>query len=437
MGAEAGLFWGVWRGGRGLALSLPGDPTGTSAAPVLGWSIGACPALAVLRPWGAARTGTPRGGGGGDANSLGGPPGPCGALGPGALAALQGAPVTLCCGASGTGAGSPGGWQAGPATGKPAGPRLRAGGASSCCHQHPCARDRAAGSCSIPAGSCAGLGCANWGAVGCPVPPCPSRCWQGGPGHRPGLEPLRAPPTLTTAPSPRPPGDPRVGFIPHWGDQMWGLLLTISFLFNPPPHPELHFGNPFLPSFLPSLSRSPGRPGREQAGTARVRPHVASPRRWGGRRWRWGARRWSACPQPHLYWPPGGHGTPQSWQVRVPRVRTRGGRWGCPWLRCPSCRRESGRCRAGAGMLPEPGPAARGTGPCPITGATGQGAAGQGKGGAWRRMDEGQPILPKGWHLRGWVPAGWAPLVPRQWGPAAVCGRCGPLRHPQGGGGTW
>lgn len=66
----------------------------------------------------------------------------------------------------------------------------------------------------------------------------------------------------------------------------------------------------------------------------------------------------------------------------------------------------------GARMLLEPVLAVCRMGPCPITGDTGQGATGSGKGGAWRRMDESQSILPKGQRLHCLVPPGWAPLVP-------------------------
>lgn len=74
VGAEAGLFRGVWRGGCGLALSLLGDPTGTSTALLPGWSILALPVPAeVLSLRGAVRTRDPTSGK--RCQQPGGPPG--------------------------------------------------------------------------------------------------------------------------------------------------------------------------------------------------------------------------------------------------------------------------------------------------------------------------------------------------------------------------
>lgn len=137
LGAEAGLFRGVWRGGCGLALSLPGDPTGTSAATEPGWSPGTrpVPAAGAQAP-GAAGTGTPRWGG--DAASLGPPPGLCGAAELGAWLLSKG---LQCCRESAR-AGSPWGRCMGPAAGSAAGSRLRA--------QSLVPLPPRAGSCSVP-----------------------------------------------------------------------------------------------------------------------------------------------------------------------------------------------------------------------------------------------------------------------------------------------
>lgn len=111
----------------------------------------------------------------------------------------------------------------------------------------------------------------------------------------------------------------------------------------------------------------------------------------------------------------------------VPRVGMRCGRWGCPWR---GARPAVGSGAGAVRELPQPLLAACGTGSCPASGDTGQGAPGQGGGGAQRRWVK----VSKGWHRL--VPPAqggrtWCPLAGTS---SSLWSACGRLRHPQGGG---
>lgn len=307
------------------------------------------------------------------------PPGPHGTAGPGGLAVLQGAPVTVCVlrgerERSRLALLSP----------APAVPRCKAGGIWSCCPRLSVAT-------AWLLGGCLGLAAARGGSG------------QGGGSHRTeraglwdpdhngaarlcwaplgaglGTEgPVRSRSSVahpgraqTSAPTlPCPGRRPWVGFTLRWGDPMQCLLLTISFLFPP----QAPFRQP-LPSLLPSFclllpprgpapratpagcswgqSKRPASRGlspalgtsqdsHTQCGELRGDPqrlhalsHLCPVHCW-TRRWQWGR---------------------VSQQVRAPHFGVWGGRggdahWGAA-AGCPSCLGDRDWCCAGA----RPGP---------------------------------------------------------------------------------
>lgn len=155
--------------------------------------------------------------------------------------------------------------------------------------------------CWCPHGCWAGLGRARRGAVGRPAPPCHPRCWHRCPAlyavlgaARGGLATGQACPAHSAVPMAA--GGP--GWVsPHAGDQMWVLLLTISFLFLP---------ISATPSFPPSLCSCPGRS---------TRGHPVSGAGDGGTCG--GGDPHRPCALNHIC---PGCGTPSSWLIGVPRV---------------------------------------------------------------------------------------------------------------------